>query len=542
MSCLNLRTALCAVLCATALAAHAGEVRLVSARQTRPGEVVARIDFTGPDKLQAADLRLRLDDGREASAAALAMVPADIALLLCLDRSGSMGASAVGAMQGALRESLASGDGVGPLPFRAEIVAFGTRLTPLVGSTTDPARIRAALVRLDVERQRDGKTLLYEAVAGGLARLRDTDARVKRLIVVSDGNDEGSQIPQAAVVQIARNASITIDAIGFGPLAEASSGSLSTLAGITTDGRFARAATQPDLAAALKRMIRQAASATEFDATFRYDAATDGRTASAPVLLYRPASGASAALPMPAGLAAMAAAAPAVAVTVASEPASAASGTQGPSGTLNWLFELLFKIKVTFPQLPWIIGGLVLALLVLLLFVWLRKRRPTAPSVAPSPPPSLPPTFVNPPPPPPPPPPKPPGRRETMVSFRWPLPGQGRTVALLRVTAGIMKGRQFPVAAAKVHLGSARDNDIVIDGDDYVSSHHAMLRAEAGGLYLVDVGSANGTDLNGSRFKDGTRALSPLDRFTLGRTTLEVTAPDARPPRDDPAGFEQRVR
>ena len=110
MACASVRAAAVAWCCAMALAGHAAELKLVSATQSKPGEVRVLVAMPGSKAPSAADFRLRLDGGRTITATSITAVPSAsarrVALLLCLDRSGSMGGTVV-AMRHALRESLA---------------------------------------------------------------------------------------------------------------------------------------------------------------------------------------------------------------------------------------------------------------------------------------------------------------------------------------------------------------------------------------------------------------------------------------------------
>jgi pSer/pThr/pTyr-binding forkhead associated (FHA) protein len=87
----------------------------------------------------------------------------------------------------------------------------------------------------------------------------------------------------------------------------------------------------------------------------------------------------------------------------------------------------------------------------------------------------------------------------------------------LRFTAGPLAGRRVEVAAALV-LG--RQADLVID-DPQVSRRHATVRPAGDRLEVEDLGSLNGTWVNGARI-DGPARLGPGDRVRLGDTTFEV--------------------
>ncbi len=72
-------------------------------------------------------------------------------------------------------------------------------------------------------------------------------------------------------------------------------------------------------------------------------------------------------------------------------------------------------------------------------------------------------------------------------------------------------------------LGRADENDIVLGGD-LVSRKHARLLVEGDLLRIEDLGSRNGSRVNGAPLQ-GTRPLSPGDVVTLGENTLSVRQP-----------------
>lgn len=526
------------------------QISLISAASEAPGKLVARLSVDGAAAPQAREFTLRLDKSITLPASKVASVPAaagSAALLICLDRSGSMGAPAIAAMQDVLVRMLVPREGEARLPLTVAIVAFGTRAHHLLALTSDPTLIAQALARLSVERERDGKTRLHDAIAGAAAELRASDASWKRVLVVSDGNDEGSALSQATLIQRLQAApAITVDAIGFGALAAAASGSLSTLAGVT-GGRFAIASTRADLASTLGQMIRQSVPKPQFDVSFAYTPATDGRKAEGPVVWYRPQGGE--ALPLALGRD-IAAAAPGSYSSSASSELSTTSNAvsdAAASSVAGGLSPFGFAARRV-PLAAWIVLALLLLGAVAYFALRRARREPNTPPLQPLPPlPPLPPSPPSPPttpgldatrigdpspyeppaefPPFEPAPPLAAGRR-TVIAHRWPLPGDGRVIAVLAAVGGAAKGRKFRVTAAQTRVGAAPDNDMVLEGDSFVSGHHALLRAEANALYVSDLDSRNGSELNSAKFKGLTRALSPGDRVTFGRTSFDVHTAD----------------
>jgi len=63
---------------------------------------------------------------------------------------------------------------------------------------------------------------------------------------------------------------------------------------------------------------------------------------------------------------------------------------------------------------------------------------------------------------------------------------------------GPFAGQRFPLYDTPFTFGRRGDNSVVIPSRD-VSRRHAEIRGEAGGHVLYDLGSSNGTYVNGER-------------------------------------------
>jgi pSer/pThr/pTyr-binding forkhead associated (FHA) protein/predicted Ser/Thr protein kinase len=95
-------------------------------------------------------------------------------------------------------------------------------------------------------------------------------------------------------------------------------------------------------------------------------------------------------------------------------------------------------------------------------------------------------------------------------------------------TAGVNQGRRIRVSD-EVVIGRTVSGDGMIDDDSELSRRHARVRREAGGeITIEDLGSANGTFVNGERVT-GVRALNPGDSVRVGSTVLELDAPGLTP-------------
>ncbi|HVM69621.1 MAG TPA: FHA domain-containing protein, partial [Gaiellaceae bacterium] len=70
------------------------------------------------------------------------------------------------------------------------------------------------------------------------------------------------------------------------------------------------------------------------------------------------------------------------------------------------------------------------------------------------------------------------------------------------------RGEEIVVDSLPVTVGRGGQNDVPLEGDDYASAQHARLDPRRDGLWLEDLGSTNGTFVNGGR---GRRRRSRAD-------------------------------
>lgn len=103
---------------------------------------------------------------------------------------------------------------------------------------------------------------------------------------------------------------------------------------------------------------------------------------------------------------------------------------------------------------------------------------------------------------------------------------------VLRVVRGAGRGREIAVAGELV-IGREAGGDGRLDGEPALSRRHARLvRAAGGGLTIEDLGSLNGTHVNGRRITAAT-PLRAGDELRLGETVIAVV--DAADPSVPPA-------
>ena len=91
----------------------------------------------------------------------------------------------------------------------------------------------------------------------------------------------------------------------------------------------------------------------------------------------------------------------------------------------------------------------------------------------------------------------------------------------LKVVQGAMPGQSFVIDKSVVTVGREFDNDIVLN-EPTVSRQHVRLTYRDGWFYVQDLGSANGTVVNGRRIS-GSQQIAPGDRIVLSRdVTFEL--------------------
>jgi len=117
----------------------------------------------------------------------------------------------------------------------------------------------------------------------------------------------------------------------------------------------------------------------------------------------------------------------------------------------------------------------------------------------------------------------------------------------LRVTEGTERGKRVIVDAELLIGRGASGGDGRLGEDPEISRRHARVsRGGDGQLTIEDLGSANGTFVNGERI-DVPRTLDVGDVIKIGKTLLQVTdrsgavAEKSPPPTGAPAGEPQSL-
>lgn len=115
----------------------------------------------------------------------------------------------------------------------------------------------------------------------------------------------------------------------------------------------------------------------------------------------------------------------------------------------------------------------------------------------------------------------PPARRRGSRTPATPPPPTGqRGPTQLIVTEGGLQGTRIGLTGAPVLIGRANDSTLVLT-DDYASTRHARISLQDGMWVVEDLGSTNGTWVNGSRAV-GQMPARLGDRIQIGNVVMEV--------------------
>lgn len=76
---------------------------------------------------------------------------------------------------------------------------------------------------------------------------------------------------------------------------------------------------------------------------------------------------------------------------------------------------------------------------------------------------------------------------------------------------------------AKITIGRDTDNDVVVD-NKLASRHHALIQKIKDAYFIKDMGSTNGTFINGTTIpSDKYVKLRPGDKITIGNMNLVIS-------------------
>jgi len=108
----------------------------------------------------------------------------------------------------------------------------------------------------------------------------------------------------------------------------------------------------------------------------------------------------------------------------------------------------------------------------------------------------------------------------SQVAGLIPAPQQRELGHLVVVTSpALSEGDVLAIDTHPLTLGRAANNDVPLPSDEYASAKHARIEPRRDGVWIEDVGSTNGTFVNGIRVTRE-RRLAPGDMVRIGETDL----------------------
>ncbi len=466
-------------------------------------------------QLRLADFKLKDYNGGQWPAIGIrsrvdAGVGMDVAVLL--DVSGSM----KGAPLNALRDGLAKfSRDAGP----NDRIAIGTVADETVWETSwsdTSDQIQQSLQKLSA---RGTKTRLWDAVFEAQSKF-PPGSGLRRIVVISDGHDEGSQHTLEEALSAAKQANAVVDSIGMTRSDPVYLANLDRLAR-TTGGRFRAAKSGADLEQLCSDGIGQLKSLPAL--TFRAEKmAADGKSHTLEVLWNHDGETA------------------ASKITVVVPILAAANQSQviprlfvpivlTVFGTAAVLTALLYQRKRNRSKLGEIEMTDMLGIATPPFPKPPAVERPAsfqpepasdreAPAVfqdalpSTNPPPAVE-AGVS------------PVRASSRTQFYLPYvePAPGRPCAILLCEEGFSPGSSFGIEVSEFWIGSLDNNHLRITGDPTVSGNHACVVFDRDVIGIFDCHSTNGTRVNEERLGELRRLLFPGDRIQIGKSVFSVT-------------------
>jgi hypothetical protein len=432
---------------------------------------VSVVDNRGvPAEVAPANFRL-LVDGRTVDTIALQKLPSTtgISILLGIDVSRSMQPVKIRAARQAAAgfiNRLRPND-------HASLFTFGDQVRFLAGFTQDKAALMAHLVNMEA---RDQHTLLYDAIVEAARRAPASPTVRKALVILTDGQDDGSSVSLDNSIQIAQMQAAPVYTLGFG--VEINRAALTRISAMT-GGRFFAVSDAAQLAGFYLTLLNQLSSEYVLQvpglhlAPGRHTLRAELNDAAGSFVQSR----------------AFETTADAAAGTAAIVPAP--PHQRGSA----WV---------------WCLAGGLLALVAAA--AWRLTRRQDAPPAAPASEAAAP-TGAE-------------AEDQTIVDTvvlprpadRPPDSPPAHPAAWLE-----MDGRQYPLGTVPLTMGRGEDRHLRLTGDAGVSRRHAVVQPDANGRFvLTDEGSAGGTFINGRRMQ-APQVLRDGDRLGLGSPEARVT-------------------
>jgi hypothetical protein len=117
-----------------------------------------------------------------------------------------------------------------------------------------------------------------------------------------------------------------------------------------------------------------------------------------------------------------------------------------------------------------------------------------------------------------------------------PPPSRTAKLYALRFISGKYQGGEFPLPSSKeIVVGRSSELDMVLV-EDMVSRRHAKITVTGDQIFIQDLGSTNGTFVNGEKVKRA--RLQEGDRILIGTSIIKLVAADHTDGHDQPSSLE----
>ena len=113
------------------------------------------------------------------------------------------------------------------------------------------------------------------------------------------------------------------------------------------------------------------------------------------------------------------------------------------------------------------------------------------------------------------------GPQQAAAAGLVPSPALSRQLGRLVVLASpaLEEGDEILLDTSPITLGRGVTNDVPLPDDEYASTRHVRVEPRRDGVWVEDIGSTNGTFVNGIRLTRE-RRLAPGDVLRVGETDL----------------------
>lgn len=427
----------------------------------------------------------------------------DLVLLFNVDVSGSINKATLKETQDALINIL-SEKTLQKDKYQFGVLSFADKVINFPGFTDNQDTFTKSIRELKTARGKKAQnTVLFEAIIDSLNRLEQHKPNeYRRILVISDGKDEGSTEAFDTVVNLSKKLGIPIDGIAIGRDRRQFDGTdgLNGLAK-ATGGRFIDPrAESMSIKEAVTRSLNSFIENT-WIVHFRYQSDTEKPALENAQIKFSPNETIDISAVFSGNI-------PAPQVNPPNPRVESGNDKKFNQSTGYWAIGILLLITLIF--IVWIIrrnqekpdvidNGKIDPII--------KSKEPIEDTVIPAPQ-SQSTRKID--------------RRHTVIS---PDPKLNHSYAdkpgiALEIIEGSQAGQKFPITKSTFRIGANTDNDLVLL-DNYVSRNHASLSYVNGQLLLTDQ-SRNGTTINGVLINNDTSIITPGDEIRVGNTSLKV--------------------